>query len=165
MSHDRPWAAHRWLALAARVYLGAIFLLACTHKIARPDLFAVDVATYQLLPLSAVNLFAITLPWVELVAALLLLVGWRVRAAALLVGVMMAAFTVALAWALHRGLDMSCGCFASQSAAHDDPISWKTVVRDVAWLALAVYVVAVDHAPLGVDHWLSRHHRRTDVPA
>ncbi|HEY3446886.1 MAG TPA: MauE/DoxX family redox-associated membrane protein [Myxococcales bacterium] len=144
------WKGHSALALAARVYLAAIFLLACFHKIADPHSFAVDVATYQVLPLFLVNAVALVLPWVELVAAVMLLAGVRVRAGALLVAAMMLVFLAALSVALARGQQMSCGCFASQGAA-EDPISWRTVVRDLSWLVLAVYVLVFDARPLGLE--------------
>ena len=136
--------------MPARWYLGALFVGACVHKIADPGSFALDVATYDILPLALVNLTAIVLPWVELAAGGLLLLGWRVRAGALLVAAMMALFVAALAVALARGLDMSCGCFASQGAA-EDPISLLTVARDLGWLALAAFVLAYDRGLVGLD--------------
>lgn len=154
MSGALGWRGHSLLALAARLYLAGIFLLACVHKIADPRAFAVDVATYQILPLWSVNGVALWLPWVELVAAASLALGLRARAGAWLVALMMAVFLAAIGSALARGLDLSCGCFASQGAA-EDPISWRTVVRDLAWLGLALYVLAVDASPLGIDRWLS----------
>jgi putative oxidoreductase len=157
----RPnWARlNRWLALAVRLYLGWLFLDASWHKIAHPASFALDVATYQFLPLYLVNVFAIIVPWVEAVTGVLLLVGARVRAAALLVVGMMIAFMIALAWALHLGLDMSCGCFASQGAVGEDPISGWTMLRDGTWLALGLYVLFADKNPLGMDTWMARGRR------
>jgi uncharacterized membrane protein YphA (DoxX/SURF4 family) len=141
------------LGLGARWYLAAVFLLACWHKLLDPGLFALDVATYQFLPLSLINLFALVLPWVELVAGVFLLVGYRTEASALLIALMMVAFLIALGHALHLGLDMSCGCFAG-SGAEEDPISWRTIVRDTVWLLLAVFVLVFDRRPLGIDGWL-----------
>lgn len=147
----RDWPGHAWLAAPARLYLGIVFLFACWHKILHPDQFALDIATYQFLPLVLVNGFAITLPWVELGSGLSLVTGWRSRSAALLVVLMMAAFMVALSWALDRGLDMSCGCFASNSVVNEDPISSMTLVRDGFWLALAAYVLVFDRRPIGLE--------------
>ncbi len=144
------WRGHVVLALAARVYLGTIFLLACWHKLAEPGSFALDIATYQILPLALINPMAIILPWVELFAGTMVLVGFRTRAAALLIAGMMAMFLVAISLALAKGLEMSCGCFASQGAV-EDPISWRTIVRDSAWLLLALYVLLLDRRPLGLD--------------
>ena len=155
MKSIRSWPGNRWLCLGARWYLGGVFLLACIHKIADPAAFALDVATYDIAPTALVNLVAICLPWVELAAALMLIVGVRVRPGALLVAAMMAIFTAALLAALARGLDMSCGCFASQGV-EEDPISWLTVARDLVWLLMAVYVLAFDDRPVGIDSWLGQ---------
>jgi len=156
MNRLLDWAGHGWLALPARWYLGFVFLVACLHKIAHPGSFAVDVATYGILPLPLVNPMAITLPWLELSAGIMLVLGLRARAAALMVCGMMVMFSVALAIALAQGLDMACGCFASEAAQGGDPISGETVLRDLGWLALAVYVVLFDRSPLGIDRILAR---------
>jgi uncharacterized membrane protein YphA (DoxX/SURF4 family) len=153
------WAGHAWLALPLRWYLGWVFVLACLHKIAHPGSFAVDVATYGILPISLVNLTAITLPWVELTAGIMLIVGFKARAAALMVFGMMVMFIAALVIALAQGLDMSCGCFASQGAQGEDPISSMTVLRDVGWLMLSVYVMLFDDSPIGIDRILARRDR------
>jgi putative oxidoreductase len=145
----------QWLLLLARVYLGLLFIIASWHKIIDPETFALDVATYQLLPLWAINGFALVLPWVELLAGAMLILGLRARAAALLVLFMMLSFIVALLWALHLGLDMSCGCFASQAATTDDPISSHTLLRDLFWFSLALYVVTFEKASLGFDRIFS----------
>ena len=145
------WKGHQYVGLVARLYLGGVFVTACWHKILEPATFALDVATYQFLPLYLLHPFALILPWVELFAGIMLVIGWRVRAAALLIAAMMVSFLVALAWALHLGLDMACGCFASQAAESEDPISWWTVVRDLGWLAFALYVTVFDTHPLGAD--------------
>ena len=156
MNRLLAWAGHGWLALPARWYLGFVFLLACQHKIAHPGAFALDVATYGILSLSLVNLMAITLPWLELSAGIMLIVGLRARAAALMVFGMMVMFSVALAIALAQGLDMACGCFASEAAQGGHPISGETVLRDMGWLMLSVYVVLFDSSPIGLDRILAR---------
>jgi uncharacterized membrane protein YphA (DoxX/SURF4 family) len=143
-----------WISVPLRWYLGVLFVGASLHKIADPRAFAIDVATYDILPLALVNLVAVVLPAVEVVAGGLLLLGLRVRPAALLVAGMMSVFLVALVVALARGLDMSCGCFASQGA-QEDPISRLTVLRDLAWLAISVWVVAFDRGLVGLDRALA----------
>ncbi len=140
-----------WLAVPARWYLGLLFVGACLHKIADPQSFALDIATYDILPLVLINLAAITLPWIELAAGAMLLAGWRVRAGSLLIAGMMAVFLGALVIALARGLDMSCGCFASQGA-EEDPISYLNILRDLWWLGLALFVLMFDRGLVGIDH-------------
>lgn len=159
MSRVMDWKGHGWIALPIRLYIGAVFLVACWHKILHPESFAMDVATYQILPLGLVNLMAIVLPWIELACGLLIIIGWRTRAAALLIAGMMAVFLTAIIVALARGLEMSCGCFASQSMA-EDPISWRTVLRDLGWLAIPLYVLVFDRNPVGIDGLVARLKRR-----
>jgi len=164
MSGLCSWRGHAWVALPVRLYLGWLFLSACVHKIADPARFALDVATYQLLPLELVNLTALVLPWVELLAGAMIIIGLRARAAALLIAGMMGLFIVALAWALSLGLDMSCGCFAS-ATGEEHPISGLTLLRDAGWLALACYVLVFDRSPLGLDRWLDRRRQRRGARA
>lgn len=154
MSKFIEWRGHQWIGLVVRLYLGGVFLAACYHKILYPVSFAVDVATYEMLPLWAINLFALALPWAELAAGMMLVLGLRVRAAALMTTGMMVMFMLGLGWALYQGLDMSCGCFASQSAAEDDPISWNTMLRDSVWLLQSVYILVFDRDAIGVERWL-----------
>lgn len=60
---------------------------------------------------------ALYLPWLELVAAAALFwPGFRASGAAILTG-LSAVFAVALGSALMRGLDISCGCFGSDTAS------------------------------------------------
>ncbi|MBI5509170.1 MAG: DoxX family membrane protein [Deltaproteobacteria bacterium] len=146
---------HRRLAVPIRLYLGGVFLWASWHKILDPHGFALDIATYDILPLGLVNLQALLLPWIELVAAGALIAGLWSRAAAVLTCGMMLMFTVALGIALHRGLDTSCGCFASTLEA-TDPISGWTIARDLLWLGLALYVAAFDRRPWGLEALLFR---------
>ena len=122
-------------ALAARAALGAIFLYAGVVKALDVRGFADDVANYQLLPGTLVPLVAAALPWIEIGAALALFAGRIARGAALLIGALMAAFTVALVQAFARGIDLSCGCFGG-----DAPADWTTMARDLALLGLAAFV-------------------------
>lgn len=149
------WRGHSWLALFARIYLAGVFLFACIHKIAYPSQFALDIATYDILPLVLINPMAICLPWLELGAGLLLLTGYRSRGAALAIAGMMLMFIMAIAIALAKGLEMSCGCFASQ-AMESDPIGVWTIFRDSAWLLMATYVILFDSQPFGLERWLRK---------
>jgi putative oxidoreductase len=145
------WRGHQWIGIVARVYLGGVFVLASLHKIAHPADFALDVATYDILPLFLVNFMAITLPWLELVSGMLMIAGYKSRASAWLIMGMMTMFLVALAIALSNGLDMSCGCFASSSVDQSDAISKVTVLRDLSWLLLSLYILWFDSRPIGVE--------------
>ena len=131
-----------YIALMLRLYLGGVFLYASTHKINHAGEFAETIASYQLVPFWGVNGVALMLPWTEFFCGLMLVVGMRTRAAAAVIAGMLVLFIVAVSINLLRGAPIDCGCFQ----ALEDPISWHTVVRDLVWLAMALYVFRVDSA-------------------
>jgi uncharacterized membrane protein YphA (DoxX/SURF4 family) len=127
----------RWTLLGLRLLVGGIFAVAGAVKITDPAGFAVEAANYRLLPGALVNLMAITLPWIEVLAGGLLVIGvWR-RASAAVIAVLMAAFIVAITSALARGLDVRCGCFGKLSAR---PAGLKTLAQDGALFLAAAWV-------------------------
>jgi uncharacterized membrane protein YphA (DoxX/SURF4 family) len=125
-----------WLLLL-RLLLGGVFVAAGFVKIIDPAGFAVDVANYRLLPHATVNLVAITLPWVELIAGGFLMFGKWPRASAALIALMMAVFIVAIASAVLRGLDVRCGCFGTVEGRK---IGVTTFLQDGALFLMALWV-------------------------
>jgi putative oxidoreductase len=107
----KRWEAHRGIVRVCQVAIGLVFLVAALAKIGDVSAFAADVHNFRLVPIALENLVAISLPWVELVAGLALVVGVRSHAAAAVVAALMVVFTLAVIAALARGLDIECGCF------------------------------------------------------
>jgi putative oxidoreductase len=108
--------AHPVLVRAAQLAIGLVFLAAALAKIGDMPYFAQQVGNYRLAPMWAVNLLAMTMPWIELVTGLALVVGPRRRAGAALAFAFMLVFTVAVGAAWARGLDFNCGCFGKAGA-------------------------------------------------
>lgn len=136
-----------YFSFILRLYIGGLFIYASIHKIIHPDIFALDIATYDILPLSLVNLMAIILPYIEVVSGILIIIGPFQKEAALMISAMMTMFLIALIIAIYKGINASCGCFASQSI-EEDPISYRTVIRDLIWLFIAIYIFFFDQRPL-----------------
>ncbi len=130
----------RAIFIACRVLLGVVFLVACAHKILFPADFALSVFRYQILPAPLINMTAITLPWMELVAAVLIVFSVRFKdAAAVLFLAMLTVFTAAIIFNLMRGLDVACGCFTTSADA--DPMGWGNVFRNLGYMFLALVVL------------------------
>ena len=126
-----------WLA---RIAVAAVFLGACIAKIRDPELFALAVNRYRILPGEFVNLVAIVLPWIELTAGLAVLAApARLRAAgALIIAGMLTVFTIAISLNMLRGIEASCGCFSTRAdAAVSD--AWN-LVRNGALIGLSLAV-------------------------
>jgi uncharacterized membrane protein YphA (DoxX/SURF4 family) len=151
-------AHKKWIldgfSLALRWSLAITFIYACIHKISVPYDFALQVATYQLLPLSIINLQAVILPWVELVTGVLLIVGLFTRPAALITCGMNIMFIVAIALALSADLQLQCGCFAAADVG--DQMDSSLIVRDAIFLVIGAAVVAIRPDRLTVDRWLEK---------
>ena len=145
--------------LALRLLLGAFFVYASLDKIASPAGFARIVYQWQVAGPVPSNLVAATLPWVELLAGLLLIVGvWR-REAALVIALLLVVFLGAAASVLARGIDVqNCGCVsvakeATLSAwppAWTRGVGWFLVVRNLLMLAGALAIAFVTPLPLVV---------------
>jgi uncharacterized membrane protein YphA (DoxX/SURF4 family) len=118
-----------------RFALGALFLWASLAKIADLSRFAADIHNFRLVPLPFVNLFAMTLPWVELLAGVLLVLNVAPRAGVIILGGLLLVFMVAIVSAMARNLDITCGCFGTQDAAMTGGV---TLLRDLGFLALAI---------------------------
>jgi len=112
--------------------VGGVFVYASLGKLADPAGFAVAVSHYHLVPLPLLHAFAVVLPMVELVAGAALVLGFRLRGAALLTGAMTVVFTAAIASALARHLDISCGCFNTDGG---HAVGASLLLRDALLLA------------------------------
>ena len=146
------------LSLAARFALAITFVWASIHKIAEPYEFGLQVATYQILPLSLINLQAIILPWLELIAGLLLALGLFTRASALVTCGMNVMFIVAISLALAADLHLQCGCFASAEAG--DQMDAGLIIRDAILLVAGAFLVWARPDRLTVDHVFATRRRK-----
>jgi putative oxidoreductase len=134
------------------VVVGGLFIYAALPKIGGPGEFARIVYHYQLVGPSArlgyvpANVFAVTLPWVELVAGALLVTGlWRREAAVVTCGLLLM-FLFGVSWALAHGIDIeNCGCFSVKGAGRAPGL--KLMAGDLAMLAAALWVALTPASP------------------
>ncbi len=131
---------HR-LALICRLVLGVVFIISALGKLLDPQDFAHATAAFRILPVQTVNLFAMIMPWVEMICGALLIVNRKVPAAALILAGLNAMFIVAIVSAMARGLDIDCGCF-SLLAKEKAGLSIWLIVRDLVFLALCLPLLA-----------------------
>jgi putative oxidoreductase len=103
--------SNRYLLFIIRIILGFVFIYAGAEKISDPEAFAISISNYRLLPIEIINFFAITLPWIELVAGILIVFGISVKENSAIIFTMLLVFTVAIIISLFRGLSIDCGCF------------------------------------------------------
>ena len=152
MMQSSPFNFRRAIIWIGRLVLGGIFVYAGFSKLLMPNnahlwplfflkfsvsmnisVFAQQVESYKLISAEASQVVAHTLPAVEIILGLLLLIGWRLRIWATAITVIMVGFlgVVTRAYLLH--MDINCGCFGTP-----EKLTGMTVVRDGAFAALAL---------------------------
>jgi uncharacterized membrane protein YphA (DoxX/SURF4 family) len=142
------WLTHPWLTVRVQIALGAIFIAAALPKISDPPSFAHMIYNYRLLPGGLINISALVLPWVELLAGLALVLGVWVKPARGLIAAMLVAFIVAISINLLRNNAIDCGCFDVSAAnlTHEEQIRdmWLVILRDVGMLLMVAQLAFAD---------------------
>ncbi|MDX2018459.1 MAG: DoxX family membrane protein [Planctomycetota bacterium] len=156
--------AERLLILLARVAIGGLMIFTAYLKLkpadgllaSGPQTFALNIKAYQILPDHLVMLAAFVIPWAELLAGLLLLLGLRTRAASLVLCLLLASFTAGVVSVIARGMNIECGCFGSFKLLCSGPITWCKVGENALLLALAAWPLVRGPGLLAVDSLLDR---------
>ncbi len=131
------------LVLTIRIILGAVFIAAGIGKVMNPTDFAGDIDNYRMLPYALVTLMAVILPWVEIIAGLLLIFGRFLLGSSFIIMVLNLVFIVAISSALARGLDIECGCFSLKGGGAQ--VGLVRLMEDVVFLILAAIVFWTTH--------------------
>jgi uncharacterized membrane protein YphA (DoxX/SURF4 family) len=125
--------------IVLRVALGLIFIYAGWVKLQDPwQLFAAGVASYEILPMGAVEFVARTLPWFEIALGVVLISGYFLRVSSTVVGALLALFFTLIVRAYIQGKEINCGCFGG-----NEPISPLTMLRDGSMLVGAIVLCVI----------------------
>jgi hypothetical protein len=95
---------------------------------------------YDLFPHVSINLIAIIIPFLQLIAGLALIGGIYSRSAAIIINVMLLAFVAALTINIIRGHEFDCGCFSAGQSGYSSS-SKVTIVRDIIYFVLGLQVI------------------------
>jgi uncharacterized membrane protein YphA (DoxX/SURF4 family) len=128
--------------LVVRLVLGCMFLYSSLPKIRQPYDFLSSVYNYELVGPKLGVLVAMVLPWAELLVGICLIGGIFVSGALLVSIAMGAMFSFAIASALYRALNISCGCF---STSNTEQIGYLTLIRAcmIVLLSIAAYISVI----------------------
>jgi putative oxidoreductase len=136
----REALAHPWLTVRMQIALGAIFFAAALPKIADPPSFAHMIYNYRILPAGLINISALVMPWVEILAGLALMLGVWTKGARNVIAAMLLVFIAAIAFNLARDNAIDCGCFDLSAAgkSHEERLfDMKLVIlRDLGMLLM-----------------------------
>ena len=145
--------SNSYLLLIIRLFLGCIFIFASIEKISAPEAFATSVEAYKLVPYPLINMFALIIPWLELVCGLLLVVGMASRASAILLSGLLVMFIAGIMLAMFRGLNIDCGCFGPE---HASPVGWMKVFEDGGLLLLCLNIIRFPQSGFALEEFSSQ---------
>ena len=137
--------ASPWLTVRVQIALGLFFVAAALPKLVDPPSFAHVVYNYRLVPGAFVNLMALVMPWLELLAGLALILGIWTRVSTGLVGALLLVFIAAISLNLARGNAIDCGCFdvAQVNKTVDGRLADMRldILRDVGMLLMVAQIL------------------------
>lgn len=126
----------RLIRIFGQLGLSALFLIAAYTKYTEPFYFGNQLVAYELpLHYTVIDTLVWLIPTIETIIAIGLLLGIYTKKIATLAALLIATFTLMVAIALLRGLDIDCGCFGIPQ-----PIGWKKILENTVLFSVAVYV-------------------------
>jgi len=144
------WLVHPLVLRISRGGLAVVMIWAAVPKLGDPPGFAQSIFAYGLLPMALVAPLALTLPWLEALTALGLVLGVARRSAAALILVMLLIFMGGLGFNLAKGNPVDCGCFGAskvQQTREQRLFDMKmAMLRDLGLALLALHTLL---APTG----------------
>lgn len=125
-----------WIVLLLSLAFGALFVWSGIGKIKDPLSFAEAVRNFRLVGDPIAPALAHFLPWLEVFAGLAVMAERTRQGAAALLTLLTLGFTVAVASAWVRGLDIACGCFGATEAMNYP----EKVAQNLALIAVGGYL-------------------------
>ena len=146
-----------------RLVVGGVWIWAGLAKLTDPLGSVRAVQAYELLPASVAEAVGYSLPAIEVVVGIALVLGVMSRGAAVISSVLFVGFVIGIASVWARGIEIDCGCFGGggydPDASSQYPIE---IARDVALLGASIVVAWVGPGRFALDSVLFRRREPRD---
>ena len=143
---------NRYLSLLFRLALGGTLIISGVAKLSQGAGFVDEVQEFNLLPHALTVVFGTALPWVEVIAGVLLVGGLFWRYASAIAFITTLSFVIANSVVLYRGLNMECGCFGNLAQLH----TRNSLIIDFVLLIMAFQVFVHKGDFFSLDSMISR---------
>ena len=123
-----------------RIYLALVFILSGLDKINDLTTFSQSIENYKILPIFIVNIVAIFIPWLELVAGGFLLLGICIKENSTIILTLIVVFTLGIISAIMRNLDIDCGC---QGTFDGQKVGFLKIIENIALIVIAYLSIRI----------------------
>jgi uncharacterized membrane protein YphA (DoxX/SURF4 family) len=157
----KPLLQHRYLTFAMRIGLGGVFVIAGYGKLCGIDVFVEAVKLYGILPDSLSTAYGSTLPFVEFIVGVLLILGVFLRISAGVSILSTVSFVIAKSITLARGVNPPCCCLP-----WFEMLCSQSLAIDFIMLAAAVQILFHRGEFLALGPYISRgvkHFRKSSI--
>ena len=139
-----------WLRLGLRTIIGGVLIFSGISKMPVHSEFIVLVNSYHILPVPLATAYAVTLPWVELIAGAYLILGILLRISAALTVLMGISYAVANVSAILSGEQHCASCFGQSVSM---PVAYSLAI-DVLIVGASLYLTLRSNRSLTLAQWL-----------
>lgn len=148
-------AAQPWLSLVMRVAMALTLIAAAIPKLQDLPATVRAVRAYRLLPEAVVPLAGNMLPIIELLLALVLIVGIFTRISAALWLAMMTAFTLGVVWVWAKGYSIDCGCFGGGGDVPEGATNYPVhLLERFGFIVMGASLLMFPRSKFSLDGWL-----------
>ncbi len=139
------------LTTVLRIAMGLLFIYSGLFKAIDPESFGRVIILYDISPEILVPYAAIIFPFIELATGLLLVSGFRIKAASFLAINLMIFWIVIICVSIFRGKTFDCGCFELRQFGISEEIGWPVVFRDLVFLIILLIIFYARKHILSID--------------
>lgn len=129
--------ATRWVQLLFRVVLAGVLIFAGVLKLIDNTALFETVTYITWLPVWLKSILISTLPWAEIIVAVLLLLKWQFKYTVSFVLLIFAGFLGFAIYGFATGLEGDCGCFGDLA---ESSFGWGMILRNAAFTAMAGFL-------------------------
>jgi len=127
----------KWIQLLSRFILAGVLILAGILKLIDNTALFETVVYITWLPVWFKSLLISTLPWLEILVAVLLILKWQLTYIASFVLLIFAGFLGFSVYGFATGMEGDCGCFGDLA---ESSFGWSMIIRNAAFTAMAGFL-------------------------
>lgn len=142
-----------------RITAGALMIVSGAFKAFDPVGYGEMVASFGIVSPVASSYVAVVIPFMELVAGVFLLLGYKIRAASVVLLSVTVILSVAMIWSLVAGMTVSCECahLKRLGIVIDDFLVLRLLLRNVLLLLVGILLYNASRHPFSIDSWHETH--------